>query len=84
MKSKLKKRPPDCDLDIFEVGKVVKMLAGVKSAAMEVWINRVRKASGERVDWHYAAGRAVVKYVGDGSKVAAAIARIGLPAGATE
>jgi hypothetical protein len=83
MKPKRKPRPPDCDREVFEDGKVVVMLGNVSSAVMEDWVKSLRECSGERIDWHYAAGRAVVKVIGDIALVTLWVRNLGLPKGAT-
>jgi hypothetical protein len=40
---------------------------------MEPWVVKVREISGQRVDWHYFGGRAVVKFIGDADEVRRAI-----------
>ncbi|MEX0935212.1 MAG: hypothetical protein WDZ70_02720 [Candidatus Paceibacterota bacterium] len=45
----------------------------IPSNAMEEWVKKVAERSGQRVDWHFVAGRAVVKALGDISKVKQAI-----------
>jgi hypothetical protein len=49
---------------------------------MERWVQSIAKDSGQRVDWHYFAGRAVVKALGDADAVLTSMQRLG-PPGAT-
>lgn len=77
--------PPPCEREIFEQGTMVAVVVGVPSNAMERWVSDVRGASGERVDWHFCAGRAIVKVIGDKVTVQHAIMRLAskLPRGAS-
>jgi hypothetical protein len=61
--------PQPCDQDIFNNGEAVCVIAGVSSNRMETFIQSVAVSTGERVDWHFAGGRAVVKVLGDATKV---------------
>jgi len=65
--------PTPCDRDIFENGTPVFMTHSIPSNAMERWVKLVAKKSGQRVDWSFTGGRAVVKALGDIAKVRAAI-----------
>lgn len=56
---------PPCEREIFKTGTTVIIVAGVPTNAMERWVVSVREQCGQRVDWHFAAGRAVVKAIGD-------------------
>jgi hypothetical protein len=55
--------PPPCDSEIFWDGETIAILAG-SSCAIEEWVKEVASRSGERVDWHYAGGRANVLCLG--------------------
>ncbi len=61
--------PPNCDPEIFESGTVVFMGVNVPSELVESWVKRVASTSDQRVDWHFVAGRAIVKALGDVDKV---------------
>lgn len=65
--------PPSCDKEIYEKGEHVFTTHTIPSNAMEEWVKKVAERSGQRVDWHFVAGRAVVKALGDISKVKQAI-----------
>lgn len=65
--------PPPCDAEVFRDGTVVLVTSSIPSNAMEQWVQRVAELSGQRVDWHFVGGRAVVKAVGDLRKVHAAL-----------
>lgn len=65
--------PPPCNAKVFKHGHTAMITAGIPSNAMERWVRQVAELSGQRVDWHFCGGRAVVKYLGDGVKVLAAI-----------
>lgn len=65
--------PPDCDKKVFKKGTALFMTHSIPPNAMEGWVKKVAKKSGQRVDWHFAAGRAIVKAFGDLDKVVDAI-----------
>jgi hypothetical protein len=65
--------PPPCDSEVFESGTPVFISAEIPSEIFEVWVKSVADESGQRVDWHYVGGRAVVKALGDLDKVGEAI-----------
>ncbi len=65
--------PPRCDQDIFENGEEVFVTHTIPSNAMEGWVKQVAERSGQRVDWHFYGGRAVVKALGDIDRVQSAI-----------
>lgn len=62
-------KPPPCDQDVYRKGEVVCIAANVPTAIMERACKDVSHALGQPVDWHYAAGRAVVKTIGDVERV---------------
>lgn len=68
--------PPDCDQDIYRNGTVVFVTDSIPSNAMERWVKQVAEASGQPVDWHFVAGRACVKALGDLERVKAAVERL--------
>lgn len=65
--------PPPCDPEIFSKGETILIVGGISSNRMENWVKKVRETSGSRIDWHFAAGRAVVKVLGDWEAVRAAV-----------
>lgn len=60
---------PDCDQEIFDKGTMVFMTHSMPATSVEAFIKRVREDSGQRVDWHYIAGRARVFALGDPDEV---------------
>lgn len=64
---------PKCDREVYERGEVVFVTHSLRSADVEMWVREIAATSGQRVDWHYAAGRALIKALGDISKVRDAI-----------
>jgi hypothetical protein len=52
------------------------MTHSIPSNAMERWVKQVAARSGQRVDWHFIAGRANVLALGDLARVRAAIAEL--------
>ena len=65
--------PPPCDPRIFSHGVTVFVGDTIGSCAIERWVQKIAKASGQRVDWHWAGGRANVLAIGDIAKVQAAL-----------
>lgn len=65
--------PASCDRDVFENGAVVLVTHSISSNRMERWVQKVASNSGQRVDWSFCGGRAVVKAIGDICKVQQAI-----------
>lgn len=66
--------PPPCDAEIYEKGECVFVGHG-PSNAVERWVKRIAELSGQRVDWHYVGGRAVVLVLGDTEKVRKTISK---------
>jgi hypothetical protein len=64
--------PPPCDDELHKHGIAV-MMADLSSNRMEKFVTIVRKASGQKVDWFYMGGRAVVLALGDLDKVREAL-----------
>lgn len=50
-----------CDPDLFKNGVPILMLAGLASTAIEAQVVRWREETGVPLDWHYVAGRAIVR-----------------------
>ena len=67
------KEPPACDPDVFLKGDVVFITHTIPSADIETWVNHVARLSEQRVDWHFAGGRACVKALGDLARVKEAL-----------
>jgi hypothetical protein len=65
--------PTPCDQEVFNKGKHVFTTHTIPSNAMEGWVKQVAERSGQRVDWHFVGGRAIVKALGDIPKVEQAI-----------
>lgn len=64
--------PDTCDTEIYEKGEPVAIITGSR-ADIESFVQRIASRSGQRVDWHYVGGRAVVKVLGDAHSVRDAI-----------
>lgn len=65
--------PKPCDQEIYTSGATVFITHLIPSNAMDQWVKSVAEESNQKVDWHFAGGRAVVKALGDLHKVRAAI-----------
>ena len=57
--------PAVCDAKVFRKGTAVFLGWDISSNRMENWVQQVAKVSGQRVDWSFFGGRAVVKALGD-------------------
>lgn len=57
-----------CDPEVYKYGETLFMTAQ-RAADAEAWVEKLRERSGQRVDWHYVAGRAIVKALGDADAV---------------
>lgn len=68
--------PTPCDEQIYRKGEVVFVTHTIPSNAMEGWVKKVAELSGQRVDWHFFGGRAVVKALGDIAKVEATVQQL--------
>lgn len=65
--------PKPCNKKIYEHGKIILITAGIPSNAFDKWVMKIAEASGQPVDWHFAAGHAVVFALGDLKKVRKAL-----------
>lgn len=65
-----------CDAEVYSKGTVVFMTHSIPSAEMEDWVKKVAARSGQRVDWHFCGGRAVVQALGDLNAVEAALVEL--------
>jgi hypothetical protein len=68
--------PPPCDREVFENGEMLFITYTIPSNAMEGWVKKVAQRSGQRVDWHFAGGRARVLALGDLDAVKKAIVEL--------
>lgn len=57
--------PLPCDTEIYKNGSVVTMLTEGSSQAIENAVQAASADCGFKIDWHRAAGRAVIKTLGD-------------------
>lgn len=60
--------PEPCEENIFKNGKFVTMITGGSSQLIELYINLCSEECGQKMDWHYVGGRAVIKTIGDVEK----------------
>jgi hypothetical protein len=58
-----------CDPEVYERGEFLCVLHARKEQ-VESWCQLVAALSGNRVDWSYVAGRAVVKFLGNKTNMA--------------
>ena len=61
-----------CDKEVFEHGFWICTVNGW-AEDIESWVQNVAASCGQRVDWHYAQGRAHVLYIGDYKDVRRAV-----------
>jgi hypothetical protein len=62
-----------CDQDVYNNGVEVFLTHTIAAKDIEKWVQAVAKLSGQKVDWHYAGGRAIILTLGDTYKVKEAI-----------
>ncbi|MCX6746147.1 MAG: hypothetical protein NTX00_03990 [Candidatus Parcubacteria bacterium] len=62
-----------CDPKVYKKGIHVFTTHSIPSEKIEEWVKKIAQQSGQKVDWHYFAGRAIVKALGNIEKVRAAI-----------
>ena len=58
-----------CDSDVYENGTRVFLTHTISAKDVEKWVKAVAEKSGQKVDWHYVGGRAVILALGDLEKV---------------
>jgi hypothetical protein len=64
-----------CDPEVYKKGKPICMFHA-PSVPTEEWVRKVAAESGDRVDWHYVGGYAIVKFIGDREKVERAVIKL--------
>lgn len=64
-----------CNQEVYENGEAICHFHA-SAAVTEPWVRKVAAESGQRVDWHYMAGRATVRYLGDRERVRSAVERL--------
>jgi len=72
-------RNPDfkrCDPEIYKTGIPIFVSTSISSEVFENWVMKVRLLFGQRVDWFFCGDSVVVKYIGDRSRVKAAIEQL--------
>jgi hypothetical protein len=66
--------PTPCNQDVFDRGTLMFQTHSIGgSNAIERWVQKIAKVSGELVDWHFAGGRVMVLALGNLDRVKAAI-----------
>lgn len=63
----------ECNKEVFENGETVAIMAGKGALEIESYVKSISEKTGQRMDWHYSGGRAVVKVLGDVDIVRTAI-----------
>lgn len=63
----------DCNKDVYNNGTSVFLTHTLSAKDTETWVKEIAKLSGQKVDWHYIAGRANILALGDLTKVRDAI-----------
>lgn len=55
-----------CDDRVYRHGEVVDVIGDHPgSERIDAWVREIRNVSGQKVDWHFFGGRAVIKAIGD-------------------
>lgn len=62
-----------CNNEVYQEGIEVFFTHTIDAEDVERWVQKIAEESGQKVDWHYYAGRAIVLAIGDTEKVKAAI-----------
>lgn len=57
--------PQPCDPTVYNYGTHVATWESFGAPVVEAFVQRIAELSGQRVDWYYAAGRVIVKALGD-------------------
>lgn len=65
-----------CDKEVYENGSQIFLTHSIPAKKIEKWIKAVAKESGQKVDWHYVGGRAVILALGDLKKVYSALTNL--------
>lgn len=60
---------PNCNPDIYQNGIQVFMTNTISSERLEEWVKKIAQESNQPVDWHWAAGRAIILTTGDMERV---------------
>ena len=62
-----------CNSNVYENGTEVFFTHTIAADDVEKWVRTIAQESGQQVDWHYYAGRAIILAIGDLTKVKTAI-----------
>lgn len=62
-----------CNNEVYDKGEVVFITHTIKSNNIELWVRKIAADSDQPVDWHWYAGRAAIKALGNLDKVKTAI-----------
>lgn len=66
--------PTACNHDVYERGELMFLTHSIgRSAAIERWVQKIARVSGQPVDWHFSGGRVLVKALGNLAAVRSAI-----------
>lgn len=62
-----------CNQEIYKNGIQVFLTHTLRADDVETWVKKISIDSGQKVDWHYFGGRAIILALGDMAKVREAI-----------
>lgn len=66
--------PTACNHDVYERGELMFLTHSIgRAAAIERWVQKIARVSGQPVDWHFSGGRVLVKALGNLAAVRSAI-----------
>jgi hypothetical protein len=65
-----------CDDEVFKNGEHVFLTHSLSSEVIEGWVKAIAKDCGQKVDWHWAGGRASILTLGDPKKTRASIKKL--------
>lgn len=69
------KELPDCDHEVYQWGEHILTASRRTGLTLDTerWIKEAAVQSEQRIDWHYVAGRVVIKAIGDLAKAEEAV-----------
>lgn len=58
-----------CDPEVYKNGTPILIVASVDAYLLDGWVQMIARQSGQRIDWNFVGGRAIIKVLGDLDKV---------------
>jgi len=63
----------DCNSKVYKKGVHIFTTHSISAEKIDEWVKKIAQKSGQKVDWHYFGGRAIIKALGNIDKVRATI-----------